>query len=70
MSLKSLYIKKRGLQYNMQNIEKVSKKIENGNNKKTSNTITKFFTYINREKPSISAITRKYSFEEIELKKQ
>ncbi|MCI8961890.1 MAG: hypothetical protein HFJ18_03090 [Clostridia bacterium] len=54
----------------MQNIEKVSKKIENGNNKKTSNTITKFFTYINREKPSISAITRKYNFEEIELKKQ
>ncbi|MCI8832748.1 MAG: hypothetical protein HFJ19_00855 [Clostridia bacterium] len=54
----------------MQNIEKVSKKIENGNNKKTSNTITKFFTYINREKPSIAAITRKYNFEEIELKKQ
>lgn len=54
----------------MQNAEEISKKIVNENNKKTNNTITKFFTYINREKPSIAAITRKYNFEEIELKKQ
>lgn len=54
----------------MQNIEEVSKKVVKENNKKTSNSITKFFTYINREKPSIGAITRKYNFEEIELKKQ
>lgn len=52
----------------MQNIEKVSETVVNGNNKKTNNSITKFFTYINREKPSIAAITRKYNFEEIQLK--
>lgn len=52
----------------MQNIEEVSKKVVKENNKKTSNSITKFFTYINREKPSIGAITRKYNFEEIQLR--
>lgn len=49
----------------MQNVEKMSGTLVN---KKTNNSITKFFTYINREKPSIGAITRKYNFEEIQLR--
>lgn len=52
----------------MQNIEEVSKKVIKEDNKKTNNSITKFFTYINREKPSIAAITRKYNFEEVQLR--
>ncbi len=55
----------------MQNVERVSETVVNGNSKKTKKTkssITEFFTYINRDKPSIASITRKYRFEEIQLK--
>ena len=52
----------------MQNIERINETSVNGNSNKTNNSITELFTYINQERPSIAAITRKYNFEEIELK--
>ncbi len=35
---------------------------------KVNKGISKLFTYINQEKTSIGAISRKYNFEEIELR--
>ena len=37
---------------------------------KANKGITEFFKYVNEENPTIGAITRKYDFEKIQLKKK
>lgn len=49
----------------------VAKRMEDELNietQKPKRSITKFFNYVNEGKPSIGAITRKYKFEEIQLR--